>query len=70
MKHVTANSAESFRSQISSDDNPMRVCSAGCIYALLTALPDSKVRVIKYHQAVNDEAQCCVTCAAAVLETA
>lgn len=68
LQHVAANSADEFVAHIARDDNPTRVCSAGCIYALLTALPDSKVRVLQYHQAVNDELQCCVTCAAAVLE--
>lgn len=62
---VTANDAEAFRETVARDDNPTRVCSAGCIYALMTALSDAEVRVLGYHQAVHREAQCTVTCMAA-----
>jgi hypothetical protein len=47
--------------------NPTRICSAGCIYALLRALPEQPCRVLRYHQAVNLAAETHVTCAAAVV---
>jgi AmmeMemoRadiSam system protein B len=47
--------------------NPTRVCSAGCIYTLLRALPERTCRVIRYHQAVDMASETHVTCAAAVV---
>ena len=45
--------------------NPTRVCSVGCIYALMTALgPESRVERLSYHQAVTMEIDNAVTCAA------
>jgi AmmeMemoRadiSam system protein B len=68
LAHVQANEPETFRRSVAAADNPTRICSAGCIYTLMTALPEIKPRLLKYHQAVNHEAQCAVTCAAAVFE--
>ena len=68
LAHVQTNDPESFRQSVAAADNPTRICSAGCIYALMTALPEIKPRLLKYHQAVDHEAQCAVTCAAAVFE--
>jgi MEMO1 family protein len=45
-------------------ENETRVCSAGCIYAMMTALPASKAELLGYHQAVNRDAGNGVTCAA------
>ena len=54
---------------MSEDENPTRVCSAGCIFALKAALPEAKAQVLRYHQAVDQESQAGVTCAAvAVLQ--
>ncbi len=68
LAHVQTNDPETFRQSVAAADNPTRICSAGCIYALMTALPGIKPRLLKYHQAVNHEARCAVTCAAAVFE--
>ncbi len=68
LAHVQTNDPETFRQSVAAADNPTRICSAGCIYALMTALPEIKPRLLKYHQAVNHEMQCAVTCAAAVFE--
>ncbi len=68
LQHVLANEAEKFLAQVSGDDNPTRICSAGCIYTLMTALPDAKARLLRYHQAVNHQMQCSVSCAAAVFQ--
>ena len=51
---------------VAKDENPTRVCSAGCVFVLLTALPGAKATVLKYHQAVEPAVQNCVTCAAVV----
>ena len=58
---------EAFVEELRLTDNPTRVCSAGCIYVLLRALPDSPCRVLRYEQAVNMEAEMHVTCAAAIV---
>jgi MEMO1 family protein len=59
--------AEAFRSSLAQHDNRTRVCSAGSIYTLLTALPNAERQLIRYHQAVDAESGTCVTCSAAAL---
>lgn len=47
-------------------DNATRVCSAGCLYVLSAALPSARSTILGYHQAVDEAAQTCVTCAAMI----
>lgn len=49
---------------VAEQENPTRVCSAGCIFVLAAALPDASASVLGYHQAVDLPTQTCVTCAA------
>lgn len=56
---------EGFRQCVAEQENPTRVCSAGCIFVLAAALPDASASVLGYHQAVDPPSQTCVTCAAA-----
>ena len=58
---------EAFVEELRMSENPTRVCSAGCIYTLLRALPEQPCRVIRYEQAVDMAAETHVTCAAAVV---
>jgi AmmeMemoRadiSam system protein B len=58
--------ASAVRECIAADQNPTRVCSAGCVSALMAALPDARPIVLGYHQAVTEVLQSCVTCAAVV----
>lgn len=67
LEALTRNDPETFRRCIAREDNPTRVCSAGSIYALLTALPEAQASLLEYHQAVDVAAQSCVTCTALVL---
>lgn len=55
---------EGFRRCVAEQENPTRVCSAGCIFVLATALPDASASLLGYHQAVDLPTQTCVTCAA------
>ncbi len=64
---IRAARPEEFRELLAANGNSTRVCSAGCIYALLTALPDAHPTVLHYHQAVDRDAETCVTCAAVAL---
>ena len=48
-------------------DNPTRVCSAGCVFALLSALPGASATRLGYHQAVDQSSQTGVTSAAVAL---
>ncbi len=64
---IEAADAEAFRNCVSAEGNPTRVCSAGCIFTLLTALPHASPRMLGYHQAVDQSTQTGVTCAAFVL---
>lgn len=58
---------QTFLETLRAAENPTRICSAGCIYALLRALPHQPCRVLRYHQAVNMTAGTHVACAAAVV---
>lgn len=59
---------EEFVQRVRAEQNATRICSVGCIYALLRALPGRRCRVLRYHQAVDLEHETHVTCAAAVVE--
>ena len=67
LSRVRENDAAGFCAAFADNNNPTKVCSVGCIFALLTALPDARVELLRYHQAVDVETQTGVTCAAAVL---
>lgn len=67
LDHVSANQPEAFIDLLCRTGNETRVCSAGCISALLFALPDADVHVLRYHQAVDPARTVGVTCAAAVV---
>lgn len=56
-----------FLSAIRAKQNETRVCSAGCLYALVRALPGRPFRLLRYHQAVDLPGETHVTCAAAVI---
>ncbi|MCK4343288.1 MAG: AmmeMemoRadiSam system protein B [Phycisphaerae bacterium] len=58
---------EEFVSRLRATSNPTRVCSVGCIYALLRSLPRRACRVLSYHQAANIAAETNVTCAAVII---
>lgn len=58
---------ETFVDTLRENGNPTRICSAGCIYALLRALPDRQFQVLRYHEATDVASDTHVTCAAAVV---
>lgn len=58
---------DDFLAAVRATENATRICSVGCIYALLRALPGAALRVLRYHQAASFEAETTVTCAAAVV---
>lgn len=59
---------QAFVEAVRQEENRTRICSVGCIYTLMRALPGSACRLLKYHQAVSYETETHVTCAAAVIE--
>jgi len=62
---VSRNDPEALRRHMASTGNPTRWCSIGCLYATLTALgPTAAPQRLRYHQAITEESQNCVTCAA------
>jgi AmmeMemoRadiSam system protein B len=64
LRHVDAVDAEGFRAHMTTSGNPTRVCSVGCIYALMTALgAEARPVRLDYHQAVTAEIDNAVTCA-------
>ncbi len=64
---LRARREKDFVATLRATENATRVCSAGCIYTLLRALPDGACDVLHYHQAVDFAAETHVTCAAAVV---
>jgi MEMO1 family protein len=64
LDQLVENGADALVSSVGRDDNPTRVCSAGCISVLATVLSEATPQLLQYHQAVDQESQTCVTCAA------
>lgn len=54
----------SFVESVAHEDNPTRVCSAGCMYVVADALSEATPELLRYHQAFDEEQQVCVTCSA------
>lgn len=67
LKLLERRKEEEFVAHVRRTDNATRICSVGCIYALLRALPRLPCRVLAYHQAVDMSAETHVTCAAAIV---
>jgi AmmeMemoRadiSam system protein B len=65
LERLEENDPEAFLARVAEDGNATRICSAGCLYVLSMALPETVGRVLGYHQALDQDAQSCVTCAAA-----
>ncbi len=65
LEYLAANDAESFLQHVRDTENPTRICSVGCMYAAMSALGDTSVKVLRYHQAIDGDGQVGVTCAAA-----
>lgn len=64
LDRLDADGAEPFRRHLAATGNPTRICSAGAIFTLATALPDARPERLGYHQAADEPTQCCVTCTA------
>jgi AmmeMemoRadiSam system protein B len=64
---LTRRREEDFVHSVRVAGNPTRICSVGCIYTLLRALPGHPVHLLRYHQAVDMAAETHVTCAAATV---
>ncbi len=64
LESLQSGGPEAFVDCLARNENPTRVCSAGCIYVLAQALPSAKATLLAYHQAVDQSTQTCVTCAA------
>jgi AmmeMemoRadiSam system protein B len=64
LDYLEVRDGEGFLRSVAEQDNPTRVCSAGCIFVLATAMHDASASVLHYHQAVDTSSQTCVTCAA------
>jgi AmmeMemoRadiSam system protein B len=67
---LAARREEEFVARVREAQNPTRICSVGCVYALLRALPEARCEILRYHQAIDMAAETHVTCAAAVLTQA
>jgi MEMO1 family protein len=63
LREAQSGSPASFFDRLYSDHNASRVCSASNLYTL-KAVCDVPGQLLNYHQAVEREAECAVTCAA------
>lgn len=61
---LIANDPQVFRCCVAEEDNPTRMCSVGCMFTLVSALPTASGHILRYHQAADHATQTCVTCAA------
>lgn len=59
---------QQFVEAVAATQNQTRICSVGCLYTMLRALPGRACRLLRYHQAVDFENEMHVTCASAVVE--
>lgn len=66
LEHIESSRPDGFLSAIAEEDNPTRVCSAGCMFVVATVLRDATPTMLGYHQAFNAEAQICVSCTAMI----
>jgi len=64
LRRLTNEGADGWIQGIAGASNCTRICSAGCIFAVAAALADVRPTVLRYHQAVDQNTQTCVTCAA------
>lgn len=64
---VVGGRADLFVDAIKCRNNDTKICSAGSIYTLMTALPETRVELLGYHQAVDSESDTGVSCAAMAL---
>jgi hypothetical protein len=64
---LEARREEEFVRELSASGNETRICSTGCLFAMLRALPGRPFRVLSYHQAVDRATETHVTCAAGVV---
>jgi len=64
LREIEVNAPAAFLSCVAEGGNTTRICSAGCLFALSTALPRATGTIMRYHQAVDEPTQTCVTCAA------
>jgi AmmeMemoRadiSam system protein B len=65
LQEIIAGRQEDFVRKLAGRENATRVCSAGCIFALRTALNGAAGELLRYHQAVDRPGGTCVTCCAA-----
>ncbi|UCE60132.1 MAG: AmmeMemoRadiSam system protein B [Phycisphaerales bacterium] len=64
LANLSANDPDGWLRCLAEDNNPMHVCSAGCIYVLVSAVRGATGTILRYYQAVDQSSQTCVTCAA------
>jgi AmmeMemoRadiSam system protein B len=67
LAHVERNDPAAMLAHLRREQNPTRICSSGCLVVALSALPQAKVELLCYDQAVTPEIQTAVTCAALAL---
>jgi len=60
---ILAGDPARFLETLTRHENSTRICSVGCLYGLMTALPGAEAELLRYHQAVDEPSGTGVTCA-------
>lgn len=61
---IVTSGRDAFLDTVKRHDNSTRICSVGSVYALMTALPDARAELLRYHQAADKPSGTCVTSSA------
>jgi AmmeMemoRadiSam system protein B len=64
---VVAGRSDLFLEGIRGRNNDTRICSAGSIYTIMTALSGARAELLRYHQTVDSESGTAVSCSAIAL---
>jgi AmmeMemoRadiSam system protein B len=64
---MVAGRSDLFLESIKGRGNDTRICSAGSLYTLMTALAGARAELLQYHQAVDRDSGTAVSCSAMVL---
>lgn len=64
LAHLESSRPDDFVGALAREGNATRVCSAGCMFVVASVLQDARPTLLRYYQAVSQDAQICVSCTA------
>ncbi len=64
LERLRTGGANAFLDTLRETENRTNICSVGCVFVASVVLADASITRLDYHQAVDQDTQTCVTCAA------